>query len=52
MGKFVIKVRALIDSLAASANCLSDKEKIDFVPDGLNIEFRPFLSCIHSQPTL
>lgn len=52
MGEFIIKVRALTDSLSATTNRIQDVDIIDFVANNLGPKFRPFISSIHSQPNM
>lgn len=49
MMDYIIKVRALIDSLISVGDTLADIDKTDFVCDGLGLEYRPFMFLIHSQ---
>lgn len=48
----LIKVRAHSDNLAPADNWVNDHDKIEFVADGLGLDFRPFISSNHSQPMM
>lgn len=50
MSEYVIKIRELTDSLAATGDIVEDRDKIEFVADGLGPKFWSFNSSIHSQP--
>lgn len=52
MSEFVIKIRALTDNLTTVGDLIRDRKKIEFVADGLGLEFRPFLSSVYSQPKM
>lgn len=52
MRDFVIKIRKLADGLVASEETMKDRDIIDFVAEGLGLNFRPFVSSIHSQPNM
>jgi len=43
MTDFIIKVRALIDCLSSTGDNICDRDKIDFVANGLGDEFHPFV---------
>lgn len=46
---FVIKIRELTDSLSSTGDLVSDRDKIEFVAEGLGPDFQPFILSTHNQ---